>query len=184
MAIDAKKVQKELDDIEKSMALLKRDFEIYFAGGSKLPPLDSFNKLEKVIKHYTTKTGLSYAERFRYNSLAARFNTYSDLWNKQMRIREEGKQTVAPVPHAKPRPSEKPPAEPLRPADKIQTLYDNYVKAKQDTGEAVSGVSLQSFAQLIKKQKQALIEKYQCNDVDFYVSVDGGKAKLKAKPLK
>lgn len=40
------------------------------------------------------------------------------------------------------------------------------------------------FAQLLSKQREALMSKFNCKDVKFYVTVEDGKTKLKAKPVK
>src|SRR5437763_6480289 len=90
--VDLKQVEKEIDDLERAITLLKRDYEIFFAGGAKQPPNDAREKLERSIKRMGVLQGLNYALRFRYNSLVARFNSYQDLWNKQLRAKEEGRQ--------------------------------------------------------------------------------------------
>ena len=84
-------VDRELGELETALNLLKRDYEVYFSGGAKLPPLNSHRKLEREIRKYGNLTSLSYAQRFRYNNISARFNSYVDLWNKQMRNKEEGR---------------------------------------------------------------------------------------------
>src|SRR5437762_584169 len=90
--VDPKQIEKEIDQIERGIGLLKREYEIYFAGGAKLPPNDSRDKLDRAIKRIGALQGLNYALRFRYSSLVARFNSYQDLWNKQLRAKEEGRQ--------------------------------------------------------------------------------------------
>src|SRR5688500_9365821 len=89
--MDTKQVDRELDELESSLTLLKRDYEIYFSGGSKLPPNEAHRKVECRIRQYAGITALNYAQRFRYNNLTARFHAYVDLWNKQLRYKEEGR---------------------------------------------------------------------------------------------
>jgi len=88
---DSKQIEKNLDELDNSITALKREYDIFFSGGSKTLPLSSQRKIEKTIKRYSNLVGLSYAHRFRYNTIVARFNTYLELWNKQMRMKEEGR---------------------------------------------------------------------------------------------
>src|SRR5262249_7406984 len=86
-----KDFERELTRIDQDLGQIKRDFEVYFAGASKKPPLDALKKLEQSVKRAGVVQGLSYAQRFRYNTLTAKFNSYRDLWDKQLRLKEEGR---------------------------------------------------------------------------------------------
>ena len=185
--METKEIDKELDTLETALTSLKRDYEIYFSGGSKLPPLSGHRRLENQMRRFSTLTSLSYAQRFRFNNINARFNTFADLWNKQMRYKEEGRtpsggvlQTAVPEKPPKQRRSTSMDAE----AATHQNLFNEYLKCREKTGEPTTGVSFEKFSAQLSKQKESIREKYQCRDVEFYVSVDQGKTKLKAKPVK
>jgi hypothetical protein len=45
-------------------------------------------------------------------------------------------------------------------------------------------MDIQKFSKLIDSQRDALKKKYGCKDVEFYIAVEEGKTRLKAKPLK
>lgn len=194
MAADAKTIEIELDRIERAITILKRDYEIFFAGGTRQPPNDQRDKLDKAIKKLGTDPTMNYALRFRYTSLVSRFNTYMDLWNKQLRAKEEGRAVLhtlsgkhrtldmtGPV-HKPPEPAR--PPEPPKPKDSVQQIYQEYVQRRKDLGEGAPNMTAEGFAQVIAKQKQAIIQKMQCKDVEFYVAVEEGHTKLKARPLK
>ena len=184
--MDPKQIERELDDLDMALTLLKRDYEIYFSGGSKLPPLPAHRKLENQIRKYSGMSSLNYAQRFRYNNINARFNTFVDLWNKQMRYKEEGRTpsggvVQVPVPEKQHRQRKSGiDAE----AKRYQTLFNEYLKTREKLGEATSGVTFDKFATQLSKQRQSILDRYQCKDVEFYVAVEQGKTKLKAKPLK
>jgi hypothetical protein len=55
---------------------------------------------------------------------------------------------------------------------------------RQKNGEAPPNMDVQKFSKLIDSQRDALIKKYRCRDVEFYIAVEEGKTRLKAKPLK
>ncbi len=183
--MDVKQIEKELDSLEQALLLLKRDYEIYFSGGSKLPPLAAHQKLEREVRKYSGLVNLNYAQRFRYNNINARFNSYADLWSKQLRYREEGRTpsgAVIQVPETAPKSQSK--KKPDLEADRIQQVFNDYLKCREETSENSGPITFEKFAQQVMKQKQAILGKYECKDVEFYVAVEGGKTKLKAKPVK
>jgi len=184
-----KDLERELEQLDLALTTLKRDFEIYFAGGLKLPPLEAQRKIERAIRKYSAMTNLNYAQRFRYNNLSARFNSYADLWNKQMRIKEEGRTpsgAVIQIPVAAPAKEKKSGkrASGDSEAATYQKLFNEYLQSREKTGEIASGVSFEKFSQQLVKQKETIVGRYQCKDVEFYVAVEQGKTKLNAKPLK
>ncbi len=73
------------DDIRK----LKIDFDIYFNGAVKRPPLESRARLESQMKRIADNRKLSYAQRYLFNSLASRFTAYRELWRRALKARGE-----------------------------------------------------------------------------------------------
>jgi hypothetical protein len=180
----ATELDNELDETERAIAQLKRDFEMYFCGAAKQPPIDSRTKLEKIIRKQGQSQGFSYAQRFRFNTLSARFNTYQDLWSKQLKAKEEGKFAAgnSPLPPSK----EAPITTKIRRTtiNKTENLFSQYAQNREKNGEAPPNMDLNKFSKLIDSQRDALKKKYGCKDVEFYIAVEEGKTRLKAKPLK
>ncbi|MEZ5426702.1 MAG: hypothetical protein R2747_10580 [Pyrinomonadaceae bacterium] len=73
------------DDIRK----LKIEFDIYFNGGTKRPPLESRARLESNIKRISDDRSLSYAQRYHFNTLVARFTSYRELWRRLLKQKGE-----------------------------------------------------------------------------------------------
>lgn len=73
------------DDIRK----LKIDFDIYFNGASKRPPLEARARLESVIKRVADNRELTYAQRYQFNTLVARFTSYRELWRRTLKAKGE-----------------------------------------------------------------------------------------------
>jgi hypothetical protein len=195
MAADPKQIEQELDRLEKSITLLKRDFEIYFAGASKTPPTDQRDKLDKVIKKMATSQGMSYAQRFKYNSIISRFTSYLDLWNKQLRLKEEGRSPsrVTGLTTEARRAMELAGQKPVTkqeegtremPTDPFAKIYTQYLQTREEVGEGASNMTFDGFVKVVTKQREAILEKFHCKDVEFYVSVEQGHTKLKARPIK
>jgi len=71
------------DDIRK----LKIDFDIFFNGASKRPPLEARARLDSYIKRVADNRNLTYAQRYYFNTLVARFTSYRELWRRTLKIR-------------------------------------------------------------------------------------------------
>ncbi len=79
----------ELHRIDLDITKLKIQFDLYFIGSVPKPPTDQRDALDKVIKKAQFNVKSS-ADRFLYNAVLNKFNAYSELWMKNLRIREEG----------------------------------------------------------------------------------------------
>lgn len=73
------------DDIRK----LKIDFDIYFNGATKRPPLEARARLEASIKRMADNRSMTFAQRYLLNTLVARFTSYRELWRRTLRARGE-----------------------------------------------------------------------------------------------
>lgn len=82
-------IDKELNRIEDAIRKLKIDFDIYFNGSVRRPPLEARARLESHIKRIADNRALSYAQRYQLNGLIARFTSYRELWRRTMRTRGE-----------------------------------------------------------------------------------------------
>jgi hypothetical protein len=77
------KISKLEDDIRK----LKIDFDIYFNGSVKRPPLEARARLESQIKRLLDNRSLSFAQRYQLNTLVSRFTSYRELWRRNLRAK-------------------------------------------------------------------------------------------------
>lgn len=66
----------------------------------------------------------------------------------------------------------------------FEDTYRDFLKTRGECGEPTEGVSYEKFAQKLRKNKEQLIQKYNCTTVRFQVYVKEGKAALKATPVK
>src|SRR5262249_10745434 len=81
-------VDEEIRQIGADVTKLKIQFDLYFAGSVPKPPSDQRDALDKRLKkvQFSLK---SPGERFLYNSVLNKFNAYTELWLKQLRVKEE-----------------------------------------------------------------------------------------------
>ena len=81
----------DLDAIDKGIRMLHVEWEKFFSGVEKKVPTEARQRLEALIRRYAGGEIRNNNERFRYQALVARYNSMSELWNKRLRAREEGR---------------------------------------------------------------------------------------------
>src|SRR5438309_2097106 len=79
----------QLGRLEDDIRKLKIDFDIYFNGATKRPPLEARARLEAQIKRISDNRGLTFAQRYYLNSLVGRFTSYRELWRRTLKARGE-----------------------------------------------------------------------------------------------
>ncbi|MBP7415503.1 MAG: hypothetical protein WBC19_04930 [Pyrinomonadaceae bacterium] len=86
---DAADLEKQLTRLEDDIRKLKIDFDIYFNGATKRPPLEARARLDSNIKRIADNRSLSYAQRYQFNMLVARFTSYRELWRRTLKAKGE-----------------------------------------------------------------------------------------------
>ena len=84
-------LNEDLDLLEKSIRQLQIEWEKFFGGIERKPPVDLRTKLEGMIRRYANAEIRNNTERFRYQNLATRYQTFAELWAKRLRAMEEGR---------------------------------------------------------------------------------------------
>jgi len=82
-------VEKQIGKLEDDIRRLKIEFDIFFNGAVKRPPLEARARLESQIKRLLDNRELSYSQRYKLNGLVARFTSYRELWRRTMRSKGE-----------------------------------------------------------------------------------------------
>lgn len=80
----------EFKQIDHEIRKLKIQYDLYFAGNTVRPPNDQKEALARQLRRYQGASFPNLADRFLYNSIVNKFNTFQELWAKMLRIREEG----------------------------------------------------------------------------------------------
>jgi len=86
---DAAEISRQILRIEDEIRKLKIDFDIYFNGAAKRPPLEARARLEASLKRIADDRNLNYAQRYHFNSLISRFNSYRELWRRNLKKKGE-----------------------------------------------------------------------------------------------
>lgn len=181
-------VDDQLSRLEEDIRRLKIEFDMFFNGASKKPPYDTKGRVDTMMKRLGDDRTLTYAQRYRYNSLGSRYNAFRDLWRRTMQGREEGRD-----PGATARASAKQQAvadfkkanfvcdDAHRDVELVKNIYSALVEAKKVCGEPVEDFSFPRFHRLIASQADGLKERLGCERVSFSVDVEGGRVSFKAR---
>jgi hypothetical protein len=195
-------INDDLDILERSFRQLQIEWEKFFGGVEKKPPMDLRARVEALIKKYAYAEIRNNGERFRYQTLSTRYATFNELWNKRMRAIEEGRpmgihgvfeRKVAPPPvYAPPPPAARAAGggsgevrvkDPGGDTDAVRSLFDRFLEARKAAGEAAP-VKFESFQKIISQQAARILTEKGAQAVDFRLETKDGKVSLKAKPVK
>lgn len=80
-------VDQQLNRLEDDIRKLKIDFDIYFNGSTKRPPLEARARLESQIKRMSDNRQLTFAQRYQLNALVSRYTSFRELWRRTLRSR-------------------------------------------------------------------------------------------------
>ncbi|HKV37788.1 MAG TPA: MXAN_5187 C-terminal domain-containing protein [Blastocatellia bacterium] len=178
-------IDQELDRLEAEIRRLKVEYDIYFSGGTAKPPLDTKGRVETAIKRLYDSKGLSFGQRFRYNSLIARYNVMRELWRRQTKDFE----TTGRVPTAEAQAAARAHSVTVRCYDprvepeKVCQLYDQLIAAKRQCGEKVGHLSLELFSEFLNSRADQIKNRLASEAVDFVVGVTNGRVKFSARPV-
>jgi len=183
---------------EKALQELIKDWERFFSGIRKTPPQNERDRLSRWLRRLAEHHQQSRrrADQFRVEQLQHRFMSYSQLWERLLREREEGRgrsigvlratSERPPEPGSQPereqptpQPNDSAPAPVDDSATGVAALYERYVAAKESIGQEV-GVDLEAFAEQVAAQQESLESRFG-SGVSFDVVVEGAKVKLAAR---
>jgi hypothetical protein len=184
-------VQKDLQALAAGLKQLEAEYNMFFAGRLPRPPWETRNRVAALVKKWDRGYIQSAADRFQFETLQRRFQTFVDLWDRGLRSREEGRGgPFAQPPPRVPSREQKPDVQvvhttafqdPMREMDKLHSLYDSLMDARREIGEDV--VPFHRFAALVKDQ----VEKVKGGGADgvaFRVTVAEGMVIFTARGVK
>ncbi|NOT46998.1 MAG: hypothetical protein HOP17_04520 [Acidobacteria bacterium] len=88
-AEDAASLDKQLSRIEDDIRKLKIEFDVYFNGNSKRPPLEARARLEALVRRVSDTRQMSYAQRYQLSMLVSRYASYRELWRRLLKSKGE-----------------------------------------------------------------------------------------------
>jgi hypothetical protein len=179
----------EMAQLEAEIRKLEAEYNMFFAGRLPRLPWETRARVEKLMKRYDRMPLRNTAQRFRFDTVQARFVKFCELWERTLKSREEGRVVRGHRPPAAAAPAADRRAEPQhkvvhvaairdpsRDADQMKTLYEQLSKARQEAG--AKPLPFNQFAAVVKAQVTKLGGD---KTVKFRVSIQDGKVTLAAR---
>jgi hypothetical protein len=195
-------IDEDLSQLERDIRQLKIEYDMYFGGGRKRPPTEIEWRIEMIVKRYGERGGdMKFGQRFRFGNLAQTYAKYKDIFRKRTANREEGKVQRHFGAAAKAIEAERAKAQaaatasasaeaakvfrvvctaPEKEADKVEQLYEAFVRAKQAAGEEMGKMTHAGFNEFVRKKTKDLQKQKNCHEVEYVVETVDGQVKLKA----
>jgi len=204
-------IDEELNQLEKDVRQLKIEYEQYFGGGRKRPPAEIEWRVELIIKKYGERgANMRFAQRYRYGTIAQTYVRYREVYRKRLKKKEEGtverhfgaaarkieaeraarqaelnqaaQQSSSHEASATHRVSFSHSGEDRQDAKTIR-LYEAFRDAKHQAGENTGKLTLEAFQNFLERKTGELRKTNAGANVEFIVSVEDGKVKLKARTV-
>jgi hypothetical protein len=184
-------IDEDLARIAGGLDELKVQYDQFLAGALDREPLAVRRRIESLIRRCNTTPLRTYAQTFHLNTLVSRFNSYVELWTRQVKAMEEGR-----GPAGRPREQrdqsggdrESRTLLSTRISDAgsdqvlLRDLYRTYLERSRSlTGRAVR-LDYTRFHRQVSRQMEGLREKHGCSTVEFRLVFDGSRVRLRARP--
>jgi len=188
-------LETDLNDLEKKIRQLKIEFDIYFNGGTKLPPKNLQFATDTLIQRLLEETGFSFPQKFRFQPLVSRYSAYRELWRKKYQQREEKgqlrdeRELQQMIDHNRTAAEEPQPerldqlafvtADPRVEPDRVKAFYEFIREARERVGEAPFAMDMPKFQQFLTIKTAEIKQKYRCEQVECLVQGEQVEKKVK-----
>jgi hypothetical protein len=181
---------RELSVLDAELKRLEKEYSRFFAGTIRHPPLELRGRVEAMIERLDRSHIGNYGDRFAFTTLQTRAVKLTDLWDRALRAREEGR--VGPFSHPRQADPHVPHlanrlvrvttlTDPAREMEKVRELYESVAKVKRDAGE--EAIPFPRFVDLVKTQVEAMKKHGGGAEVAFRVALKDGKVVFTARLL-
>jgi hypothetical protein len=166
---------------DRGIQNLRIEYEKFFNGAASVPPDTLRLSVAAQIKKLRTSK-LSSVDSFRVNSIEAKYNSYSEMFERRLRRLEEGRSirprrtAVAASEEARPDPQKGVRLGQSLDRQGVEALFQGLYSGK-------SNVDLESFRSHLAKNLAAIRQRTGCSEAEFRLVNEDGKAKLKVKPI-
>jgi len=183
----------DLEFLDDGIRRLKIEYDIFFNGHRKKPPEDLRLRVEKIVRKLSEAADMNSGQRFRFNTLIARYYVYKDKFRRTMMEKEAGlrdreAREKKPAPPKAPAAAEEKPqgvrvsiADPEKDEEKVRKLYEYMQTIRGKQADQPANISYQQFASYIARQTQNIRGKYGCNSVEFNISLEEDSIRFTAR---
>ncbi len=170
-------LKETLDQIEAEIVNVKRQYDLFFQGIRRSEPSDKRREVEETIRRMGQRKIVNTNDQFRFNNLQTRFHSFSNLWIRMVRDLEEGRLIRDPsgaLVHGR-----SPASDPVEPAHLDQVIGE-LMEARRSCGLPAGEEDLSATREALLARAREIAGKSGANKVEFRISVEEGKPKIKA----
>lgn len=166
-----------LDRIESDIGELKRQYELFFQGNRRTEPSEERRILEWMVRRMGQRKIPNTTDQFRFSSLQGRYYSLANLWSRMVRDLEEGRlNRDAAGTIVRPGPDSVAPVD----RDHLETVVEQIRQARTECGMPAGPEEAESLRRTLLEQARRIAERSGAGKVEFRVSVEDGKPKVRA----
>ena len=173
----ADELKEMLDRLERDLGVLKHEYDLFLNGKRRAEPMKERKELEAKFLVGSRRTIVGNADQLRFNNLSGRYWAYANLWTRTVRDLEEGRMR---------RDSEgfvrRVFGERRDPVDRehVDRAAEALLEARRSCGLAGDPSDIPSLRDTLYARALEISASTGGKKVEFLVSVEGGKPKVKA----
>lgn len=176
-----KQIEREITQLATSIERFRIDAQRFFAGDLAAPPEDLRDRIVAELRRLQASKLAGVAEKFRLNTLEAQFNSHVELFGRRLRARETGEGVKIAEPTVQHDPETGVVVGPKANPGAVEALYKGlYLR----TGTRNPQMDLERFRTYLSRQAETIRAKTGCAEIQFRIAEEGGKLKIKAKPVR
>jgi hypothetical protein len=167
-----------LDRIEAEIAGVKRQYDLFFQGIRRSEPSDKRREVEETVRRMGQRKIVNSNDQFRFHGLQSRFYSLSNLWARMVRDLEEGRAKRDPSGALVREASAAP--EPVDPGH-VDRVIGELMEARRACGLPAGEEDISATRDALLARAREIAGKSNARKVEFRVSVEEGKPKIKAR---
>lgn len=166
-----------LDRLEEDLVALKHEYDLFFNGKRRAEPMKERRGLETRFLVGSRRAIVGNADQLRFNNLSGRYWTYANLWSRMVRDLEEGRLQRDSV--GKVTRTSKGNGDPVD-REHVERAAEALIEARRACGLAGDASDIPSIRETLYARAREISASAEGRKVEFVVSVEGGKPKVKA----
>lgn len=170
-------IKDELDRIETEIDGVKRQYDLFFQGNRRSEPMEERRNVEWMVRRMGQRRIINTSDQFRFHSLQSRFYSLSNLWARMIRDLEEGRLSRDSAGTlVRQAAAEEGPVDPTH----LEQVLDQLKAARKECGLPAGDADIAAIRETLSERAGEIAKKSGAKKVEFRVSVEGGKPKVKA----
>lgn len=189
-------LRQRLEEVDRRLTVLKLQYDKYFSGLERIEPLREREELRRMFRDLLSVNIANSRQRFLFQNLRARYNTMEMYFTRNLLMIERGThpkmQFRAAMRDRQRREAEERRAEFKRRRvghddlrareDKAYArVYERYLQARQQCGQSTD-LDFDTVKKTLRNEVRRIKSRYRCESVKFRITIEDGKARLKAIP--